>query len=663
MRTRSLSSSSFPLWRRAAAALALGCAAAAVLAHPLDPLNADEIVSAANMLLQGGAAKPGAVFQTVELRDPDKAAAASGRAVDREAYVYWRQDKRSFKSIVNLSARTYSVPQLIPRSQGQLGVTITEVLDFSFAFQDPAFLAALAKRGISTPAQLGQVLVTPLTPGTFGLPEERRRIVKAQMYDTTGATINLYAKPIEGMQAIIDLDERRVLQVLDTGVVPVPPATHEFDEATVGALTGLRPALKPIRFSQPQGANFHIDGNFVEWQKWRFHVRYERRAGPVISLATYDGRSVLYQGSLAEVFVPYQDPGQNWYYRTYMDEGEYGMGLFGSPLVPGLDVPDTAVLIDGLIAAALPDPTLPVVPLPLPRVVGIFERLTGDPAWRHYESFRAAYEGRAAVELVVRSISQVGNYDYLIDWVFTQNGIVRAEVGLTGIDAPKAVPNALGGEGDRRTSAPIAPYLVAPYHSHHFNFRLDVDVDGAANSFVLSHLRKTNAPGPRRSIWAREDEVVDNESRGTVEHHEHALWHVFNTNRRNSLGEPTGYQLESHDTEEPLLAPADYERAAFVGKPLWITAYNRDERFAAGDTPNQHPGSPGLPHYQSNREGLVNRDIVLWITMGHHHVTQAEDWPVMSMKKTKFELRPFNFFDRNPALDLRRAPFEAATVR
>ncbi len=37
---------------------------------------------------------------------------------------------------------------LIPRSEGQLGLTITEVVDFSFVFQDPAFLNALALRGL-----------------------------------------------------------------------------------------------------------------------------------------------------------------------------------------------------------------------------------------------------------------------------------------------------------------------------------------------------------------------------------------------------------------------------------------------------------------------------------------------------------------------------------
>lgn len=646
--------------KRCLQALAATLCGTIVAAHPLDPLSADEIVGAASVLLSGGAAQPGAIFQSVELREPPKATVLGGGAGDRQATVFWRQNKQSFKSTVNLRNGSFTPRQLIPRGQGQLGLTITEVVDFSFAFQDPAFLRALALRGIRTPQQLQQVLVTPLTPGSFGLPEEQRRIVKAQMYYTEGASINLYAKPIEGLQAIIDLDDKRVLQVLDTGVVPVPTATHEFDEASVAALVGLRPALKPLRVTQPEGANFRINGNFIEWQKWRFHVRFERRAGPVISLATYSGRPVLYQGSLAEIFVPYQDPSANWYYRTYMDAGEFGFGLLASPLTPGLDVPANAVLLDALVAAALPDPSVPVVPLPLPRVVGVFERLTGDPAWRHFESFRGRYEGRAAVELVVRSISQVGNYDYLIDWVFTQDGVLRAEVGLTGIDAPKALAGSQPGEYNNRFSTPIAAQLVAPNHSHHFSFRLDVDVDGPLNSFMLGHLKQVLAPGPRRSVWMLDEDILANEGQGALEHG-HAVWRVINPNRRNAFGQPTGYQVESHDYEEPLLAPADYRRAAFIAHPLWVTAHDPDERYAAGDTPNQHPGSPGLPAYQADHQSLVNRDLVLWVTLGHHHVTQAEDWPVMSMRKMRFELRPANFFDRNPALDLRRAPFEVVT--
>jgi len=642
------------------AVLAVAVAAAP---HPMDPLGADEILAAANILLQGRAAQPGAIFQSIELREPSKAEVLSyrgGSAPARQATVFFRQQKQSYKTTVNLDARTFTPPAPIPISDGQLGLTITEVSDFSFVFTDPAFLGALALRGIRTPAQLQKVLVTPLTPGSFGLPEEARRIVKAQMYYTDGGVINLYARPIEGLQAIIDLDERRIVQLIDTGVVPIPQASHNFDEASIGARYGLRPELRPIRMAQPQGANFRIDGSFIEWQKWRFHARFERRSGPVISLVTYDGRQVMYQGSLAEIFVPYQDPSANWFYRTYMDAGEFGFGLLASPLTLGLDVPSNAVLLDGLVAAAIPDPSLPVIPLPLVRVIGVFERLTGNPAWRHYEQFSGgAYEGRAEVELVVRSIAQLGNYDYLLDWVFTQNGTIRGEIGLTGIDAPKAVgARALRADGGgARTDSPVAEQLVAPYHSHHFSFRLDLDVDGQANTFLLGKLRAHAAPGPRKTVWALSEQAVTSESEAQLDEG-NTQWKVVNPARRNALGELVGYVVESHSHVEPLLDKADYRRAAFIGHPLWITAFDPDERYAAGDTPNENPDAPGLPQYQRNNQSLVNRDLVLWLTIGHHHVTEAEDWPGLPRKNLSFEIKPSNFFDHNPAVDLRRAPFE-----
>ncbi len=649
-------------------AVCLGAGPLQALAHPMDPLNGNEIVEAANILLRGRAALPGAIFQSVELREPSKAEVLGLRPGSppppRLATVFFRQNRQSYKTTVNLGAGNFTPPALIPISDGQLGLTIQEVFDFAFAFEDPDFLAALARRGIRTPAQLAKVFVTPLTAGSFGQPFENRRIVKAQMYSTEGTGINLYAKPLEGMQAVMDLDTRQVLRVLDSGAVPAPAAAHDFDEASVGARFGLRPPLKPIRISQPAGVNFSFDGNFIEWQKWRFHARFDRRTGPVVSLVTYDRRPVLYQGSLSEIFVPYQDPDANWFYRTFMDAGEFGFGLLASPLTLGLDVPENAVLLDAVISAALPDPSLPVVPLPLARVVGVFERLTGSPAWRHFEQFAGgAYEGRAEVELVVRSIAQVGNYDYLLDWVFTQSGAIRAEIGLTGIDAAKAVADGGGrhapAAGGAVTSGatPVAPQLVAPYHSHHFNFRLDVDVDGPLNSFVLGQLQQRPAPGPRRSVWVLDEQVLGSESEGRLDHGP-VQWKVINPSRRNAWGQFTGYVIESHDLVDPLLHPADYKRAGFIEHNLWVTAHDPDQRYAAGDTPNQHPGAPGLPQFVRDNASLVNRDLVLWLTLGHHHVTAAEDWPVMSRQKLSLTLKPSNFFDRNPALDLRRAPFE-----
>jgi Cu2+-containing amine oxidase len=51
--------------------------------------------------------------------------------------------------------------------------------------------------------------------------------------------------------------------------------------------------------------------------------------------------------------------------------------------------------------------------------------------------------------------------------------------------------------------------------------------------------------------------------------------------------------------------------------------------------------------------GRCRRDIVLWVNVGLHHLTRAEDQPVMPTVWHSFKLRPLNFFNRNPALDLK----------
>ena len=58
----------------------------------------------------------------------------------------------------------------------------------------------------------------------------------------------------------------------------------------------------------------------------------------------------------------------------------------------------------------------------------------------------------------------------------------------------------------------------------------------------------------------------------------------------------------------------------------------------------------------SHDRPIENTDVVVWYTTGMHHVVRAEDWPVMPVAWTTFELRPFDFFDRNPALGAPRKP-------
>ena len=64
----------------------------------------------------------------------------------------------------------------------------------------------------------------------------------------------------------------------------------------------------------------------------------------------------------------------------------------------------------------------------------------------------------------------------------------------------------------------------------------------------------------------------------------------------------------------------------------------------------------GLSKWAQQNRNIYNTNIVLWHTFGILHVTRAEDWPVMPTEYCGFELKPVNFFDSNPAMDVPPVP-------
>lgn len=628
-------------------------------AHPLDPLTADEIKAAVGMLRSEKLASFDTRFPLIKLSPPDKAAVwrwSAGQATPRRALVVMKDGRRTREALIDLGRRR--VVAVTPRPNVQTTIVPEEWSRATALVKaDPRWQAAMRARGI---ADFRGIFCDALSVGAFGRAE-RRRLLKVPCYDAR-ATNNVYGRPIEGLMALVDIDAGTVVEVADRGAVAISAADPSLEQERQ---LRLQPPLRPVLTSTPGGFNFAIDGSLFHWAAWSFHLSFDQRVGPIISAVRYtDGdrvRPILYQGHASEMFVPYMDPDPGWSFRSYMDVGEYGFGSLASTLVAGSDCPAGATMLSATLPSHKGEPFV------ARDVICAFERNTTVPLWRRSEIVTGSREARQDVEFVLRTIPTVGNYDYVYDWVFNQKGEIRIDVGATGIAAAKGVSAGRADDpgADNPHGALVSPNLAAPYHDHFLSFRLDLDVDGVANFLIRERIIAETLPegSARRSLWTRKSAIVAREL-GAEPGHAPELWRVENRSEKTALGYHPSFEIAGGHSVASVLSPNDppQRRAAFSARPLWVTTYKPGELYAAGDYPNQSAGGEGLPRFV-NGEPVDGKDLVVWYTMGFHHVTRPEDWPVLSTVRHSMTLRPHRFFTGNPALSVPRESGSAERKR
>ena len=642
--------------------------------HPLDALTPDEYWKVYNTLFQSGKLQEKTVFASILLHEPVKAKVLAwrpGEPIPREADVVLLTEGKSYAARVDireskLEAFTELTGQQAPVSEGEMH-GFDDVLK-----KDQRILDALKQRGI-TDLRLVTCYVTPA--GYVGLPEqtEGRRIGWGGCVYSANAKYG-WDREIPGIFFVVDMNEKKIVRFSDYGAVPMPTSTSIYDSDGGPALPGSSPFL----IAQPNGPGFSIKDGEVSWQNWQFRFRLDPRVGPVVNLVTWNDngkrRSVLYEGSLSEMYVPYQDPEETWNSHVFLDAGEYftntGSGGIIKPLEPGVDCPAYATFFSGTFFHENGTPYI------RPQLACLFERVTGDPSWRHWDEDTYAIAGRPSRELVFRTVATVGNYDYLFDWRFEQDGSIIAGVGATGILEVKAVK-------DQRADAPLSDklagkdadghevqfgQLVAPGidgvdHDHYFSYRLDLDVDGPKNTFMVDKLVPYKLPDTalgRKYIWAMQPEMIKTESDAKVsvslEHP--AMWRFVNESVKNSLGQSASFEIMPGETGISLLPPTEWpqKRAGFSEHSLWVTPYDPDERYASGVYVMGSKGEDSLPSWTAKNRNIMNTDIVAWYTVGFHHVPRPEDWPQMPIMWHTFALRPFQFLVKNPAMDLPITP-------
>jgi primary-amine oxidase len=510
---------------------------------------------------------------------------------------------------------------------------------------------AMRARGIE---DFETVQIDPWPAGSFGFShEEGRRICRCLFYVRHTPEDNGYAHPIEGVVAFVDMARGEVLEIIDTGVVPVPTECGNYYPESIS----LRQDLKPIEITQPEGPSFSVEGNHVRWQKWSLRVSMDSVEGLILHEVGYeDGghvRPVLFRASVTEMVVPYGDPGPMHGWKNAFDAGEWGLGRMANSLALGCDCLGFIHYFDAVFTSERGHPYV------VPNAICMHEEDYGI-LWKHNDPRADRNEVRRSRRLVVSTIATVGNYDYGFFWYFYLDGTIQFEVKLTGILSTMAVAP---GEKPQFASM-IAPQLAAPFHQHLFNVRLDADVDGPTNSVyeVNTHAVPPGPDNPWSNAFAPVETLLETESRAqrVIDPSTSRCWKIVNPRSHNRLGNPVAYKLVPGSTPTLLADPESSvaQRAGFATRNLWVTPYNPVERRAAGDYPNQHAGGDGLPRWTAADRPVVERDIVLWYTFGVTHVPRPEDWPVMPVEYAGFTLVPFGFFDRNPALDVPPPPGE-----
>jgi primary-amine oxidase len=188
----------------------------------------------------------------------------------------------------------------------------------------------------------------------------------------------------------------------------------------------------------------------------------------------------------------------------------------------------------------------------IPNAICIHEEDDGV-LWKHVDEVSGA-ETRRMRRLVVSFHVTVGNYEYLVYWRFHQDGAIQAEVRATGIMVTTHF--AEGRQPPYGTLVDERTY--APFHQHFLVARLDLDVDGEANTVVCSESEcvPVGPDNPHGVAMVQRETALRTESEGMQDYDwsVQRSWKVVNGAVRNGLGGPVGYKLVPGDCFPAMLA-------------------------------------------------------------------------------------------------------------
>ncbi len=355
-------------------------------------------------------------------------------------------------------------------------------------------------------------------------------------------------------------------------------------------------------------AAYRIDKTLPTGTRWE--MCWEQRA--LDGIVLYDitmtppgeaRRLILAQAGLAQVHVPYDDNGARFH-----DVTDFGFG--GSYL-------------QNLTAAECPAGTL--IPYGGKNVLCMQIQPRGY-AQKYYARQLQGYE------LSLFSVSASGDYNYIVQYEFYDDGTILPSVGASG-QLQRYGTNAAYGWVTATNRIPIS-------HYHNYWFRLDFDLNGRENDLV-QEIQINPTDQNRR----REKQLTDITLEAARRHDPSVQrsWRVLDKVTRNADGNFISYQIEGMSSGHDFTGP-DFE--PFTQNDLYVTAFKSCENY-----PSHNPqlgGCAGDVSQFVNGESVDGTDLVVWYGITFHHLPREEDEVYMDVHWDGFTIIPRDWTAHNP---------------
>lgn len=163
---------------------------------------------------------------------------------------------------------------------------------------------------------------------------------------------------------------------------------------------------------------------YVSYQGWTFYLAFFRDMGLSFFDIRFRGERIIYELAPQEALAQYSgmDPSQS---TTVWQDSAFGMGQLARTLMKGYDCPIDAHYLSSTVHSATGSITQP-------DSICIFEQDTNMPLSRHWGEGKDEMGAVKGYQLVVRQISTIGNYDYLMSYSFMLDGTMEVRFSASG---------------------------------------------------------------------------------------------------------------------------------------------------------------------------------------------------------------------------------------